>query len=104
MSEIQAPRLSKTTSSSSARSSSLRRRKSVQPVSKALSDKLLTKYYDALEFDFDYEQSGLWSPFIPRRAYLIDSPMYYSKKLNNERKMASWFASLVACVKVIFID
>ncbi|XP_022984340.1 uncharacterized protein LOC111482673 isoform X1 [Cucurbita maxima] len=46
---------------------------SVQLVSKSASDRLLDKFFDASKFNFDYEQSSLWSPPIPRRVFL-DSP------------------------------
>jgi len=45
----------------------------VQLVSKSKSERLLEKYFDAFEFEFEYEASGLWSPPVRRTAFM-DSP------------------------------
>lgn len=42
----------------------------IQFVSKTISERLLRKFGDASEFNFDYEQSGLWSPPVPRNVFL----------------------------------
>ncbi|OIW08209.1 hypothetical protein TanjilG_15170 [Lupinus angustifolius] len=42
----------------------------IQMVTKSVSERLLGKFFDASQFDFDYEQSGLWSPLIKRTVFL----------------------------------
>ncbi|KAJ9183003.1 hypothetical protein P3X46_006925 [Hevea brasiliensis] len=46
---------------------------SVQMVSKSASERLLGKFFDASQYDFDYKQSDLWSPPIPRRVFLAST-------------------------------
>lgn len=70
MSEYSSPSSTTTNNSSSYMSCSF----VVHIVSKSLSDELLTKFVDISEFNFDYKQSGLWSPPIPPPKFFLNSP------------------------------
>ena len=70
---------------------------SIQMVSKSVSERLLGKFFDASQYDFDYQQSSLWSPPLRRKAFL-DSPginvicsedqLFF--KLKNSAKIKTW--------------
>lgn len=57
----------------------------VQIVPKSVSDRLLQKFYDEPQFGFDYEQSGLWSPPIPRRVFLSSPGRMFTEQELLER-------------------
>ncbi|KAG6581370.1 hypothetical protein SDJN03_21372, partial [Cucurbita argyrosperma subsp. sororia] len=64
----------------------------VQKVSKATSDRLLQKFFDATEFGFDYERSGLWSPPLQRSVYLSASGEVFNQA-DLHRKLESVLSS-----------
>ncbi|EOY13337.1 Uncharacterized protein TCM_031878 [Theobroma cacao] len=68
---------------------------SIQMVSKTVSERLLGKFFDASQYDFDYEQSGLWSPPVRRSVFLtspgnICSEDEFFSKLKKAKKACRW--------------
>ncbi|OMO92511.1 hypothetical protein COLO4_17528 [Corchorus olitorius] len=80
---------------------------SIQMVSKSVSERLLGKFFDASQYDFDYEQSGLWSPPV-RRSVFLTSPAGFNicsddeffSKLKKAKKACRWRLRSLACFTV----
>ncbi|XVF18607.1 hypothetical protein REPUB_Repub11eG0037200 [Reevesia pubescens] len=91
---------------SSPESSSLLTSPSIQMVSKSVSERLLGKFFDASQYDFDYEQSGLWSPPVRRSVFLtspagnICSHDEFFSKLKKANKACRWRFRNIACFSV----
>ncbi|MFQ6662284.1 hypothetical protein Gotur_030148 [Gossypium turneri] len=57
----------------------------VQVVPKSVSDRLLEKFLDVSEFNFDYEKSGIWSPPVRRSAFLSSPGRIFTEQDMLER-------------------
>ncbi|GAB4831456.1 hypothetical protein Ancab_005472 [Ancistrocladus abbreviatus] len=53
----------------------------IQLVSKSESEKLLQKFFDAPEFDFNYEQSGPWSPPVQRGVFVGEPGRIFTEEM-----------------------
>ncbi|KAG5020228.1 hypothetical protein JHK87_016083 [Glycine soja] len=73
----------------------------IQMVSKSFSERLMGKFFDVSQFDFVYEQSGLWSPPVSRTVFLASPGNICSRdemlrKLKKAKR--NWKKSPMLCI------
>ncbi|CAN6471092.1 unnamed protein product [Victoria cruziana] len=58
----------------------------IEYIDQRMSRQIAGKFPDATAYDFDYQQSGIWSPLLPRATYPVCSSGDHLESLRKRRR------------------
>ncbi|KAL9232188.1 hypothetical protein vseg_007326 [Gypsophila vaccaria] len=99
------------TTSSSSPSTQECAKKVVMLVSRSKNEMLLEKYFDAFEYDFEYEKSGIWSPPVRRTAFVGSPGRVFTEEelvdklrsaLESRRRVNKGCVHVWGCIATLF--